>query len=151
MKKNSKFFADIEMKKPQQKPRYVNIYRHLHTNTHTHTLFSIIILFTFCTYVYSTTILKLIEHRSTHRQWLRWETYTHTHLMEIQSCVYVHIWYLVVHLYVIVVVKKATSSSSFGTFFVVVLIFLKRKFSVFCFKIKFSMKNYNFSILCVFC
>lgn len=32
MKKNSNFFADIEMKKPQQKPRYVNIYRHIHTH-----------------------------------------------------------------------------------------------------------------------
>lgn len=44
MKKNSKFFADIEMKKPQQKPRYVNIYRHLYTNTHTHIDFCCIII-----------------------------------------------------------------------------------------------------------
>lgn len=39
MKKNSNFFADIEMKKPQQKPRYVNI------DTHTH-----IFLLLFCSH-----------------------------------------------------------------------------------------------------
>ena len=60
MKKNSKFFADIEMKKPQQKPRYVNMYKYKSTHTHTHThtnnipicIIIIFYFFIFCSYVY---------------------------------------------------------------------------------------------------